>query len=350
MLRKTRNFLVERGQDMEDALGGSARIVKTLLAVLLIYFLIVIVLGIWWSSEPDSFNVTENSTELTEAQGHKQVTGYVTTATMIRLMDTLLNKPGGYVSNDVLPPGVWMDNMSNWEFGVLVQVRDLTRALRREISRSQSQSTEDRSLVIAEPAFHFNNDAWILPSTESEYEKGIKAMRSYLQRLADPNDKQAQFYARADNLQSWLQDVGTRLGSLSQRLSESVGKEQFDMDAGARLGADGLPEQPESQRIKTSFTEIDDVFYQARGTAYALIHLLKAVEKDFESILGSKNARVSLAQIVVELEATQATVWSPMILNGGGFGVFANHSLAMASYISRANAAIIDLRNLLENG
>ena len=122
------------------------------------------------------------------------------------------------------------------------------------------------------------------------------------------------------------------------------------MDAWARLGADGLPEQPESQRIKTSFTEIDDVFYQARGTAYALIHLLKAVEKDFESILGSKNARVSLAQIVVELEATQATVWSPMILNGGGFGVFANHSLAMASYISRANAAIIDLRNLLENG
>jgi hypothetical protein len=39
-----------------------------------------------------------------------------------------------------------------------------------------------------------------------------------------------------------------------------------------------------------------------------------------------------------------------MILNGKGFGVLANHSLVMASYISRANAAIIDLRDLLTRG
>jgi len=39
-----------------------------------------------------------------------------------------------------------------------------------------------------------------------------------------------------------------------------------------------------------------------------------------------------------------------MILNGSGFGLVANHSLVMASYISRANAAVIDLRNLLEQG
>ena len=59
---------------------------------------------------------------------------------------------------------------------------------------------------------------------------------------------------------------------------------------------------------------------------------------------------MSLQQIIRELEATQETVYSPMILNGSGFGVLANHSLVMASYISRANAAVIDLRNLLEQG
>jgi len=53
---------------------------------------------------------------------------------------------------------------------------------------------------------------------------------------------------------------------------------------------------------------------------------------------------------VRELEATQDPVWSPMILNGSGFGLFANHSLVMASYISRANAAVIDLRDLLQQG
>lgn len=40
----------------------------------------------------------------------------------------LLNKRGGYLSNDIMPPWVFLDNVPNWEFGVLAQVRDLTRA------------------------------------------------------------------------------------------------------------------------------------------------------------------------------------------------------------------------------
>ncbi|RLW61299.1 MAG: hypothetical protein B6D70_09505, partial [gamma proteobacterium symbiont of Stewartia floridana] len=59
---------------------------------------------------------------------------------------------------------------------------------------------------------------------------------------------------------------------------------------------------------------------------------------------------VSLRQIIRELEATQAPISSPVVLNGKGFGMFANYSLVMASYISRANAAVIDLRNLLSQG
>jgi hypothetical protein len=102
--------------------------------------------------------------------------------------------------------------------------------------------------------------------------------------------------------------------------------------------------------VKTPWTEIDDVFYEARGAAWALVHLLKAVELDFESVLQKKNALISLRQIIRELEATQDAVWSPIILNGSGFGLFANHSLVMASYISRANAAVIDLRSLLTQG
>jgi hypothetical protein len=39
-----------------------------------------------------------------------------------------------------------------------------------------------------------------------------------------------------------------------------------------------------------------------------------------------------------------------MILNGTGFGPLANHSLVMASYVSRANAGISDLRQLLAEG
>jgi len=96
--------------------------------------------------------------------------------------------------------------------------------------------------------------------------------------------------------------------------------------------------------------KIDDYFFEARGYSWALLHTLKALEVDFRDVLQKKNALVSLQQIIRELENTQSFIWSPMILNGTGFGPMANHSLIMASYISRANAAIIDLRNLLLQG
>ena len=80
------------------------------------------------------------------------------------------------------------------------------------------------------------------------------------------------------------------------------------------------------------------------------MHFLKAVEIDFEDVLSDKNAQASLSQIIRELEASQRSIFFPIILNGSGFGVFANHSLTMANYISRANAAIIDLRSLLSQG
>ena len=78
--------------------------------------------------------------------------------------------------------------------------------------------------------------------------------------------------------------------------------------------------------------------------------MLRAVEKDFSNTLQKKNALVSLRQIIRELEGTQTSLGSPIIMNGSGFGLFANHSLVMASYIARANAGIINLRELLAQG
>jgi hypothetical protein len=249
-----------------------------------------------------------------------------------------------------MPPSLWLDNIPNWEFGVLVQVRDITRSLRNDFSRSQSQSSEDVDLIIAEPKFNFDNKSWILPASESVYQEGIDALYGYLDRLQDPANPEAQFYARADNLQEWLGQVEKRLGSLSQRLSASVGQVRLNTDLAGDAEAVQSTATSSQLEVRTPWTEIDDVFYEARGAAWALVQLLKAVERDFEPVLQKKNALISLRQIVRELEATQETIWSPIILNGSGFGLFANHSLVMASYISRANAAVIDLRDLLQQG
>ena len=319
------------------------------LAALLV-LLLLFILGMWWSAEPESFSVRDNVQRVAEASERDAVVGSVTMATLIRVSETLLEKRGGYLSNDVMPPGLWLDNIPNWEFGVLVQVRDLSKAARESLSRSQSQSREDPDLAEAEPHFNFDSASWLLPPTESQYREGIEYLHSYLDRLSDPEQSNAQFYARADNLRFWLTTVESRLGSLSQRLSASVGRTRLNTDLAGEAAASQSTVAPEEVEVRTPWLAIDDVFYEARGTSWALIHFLKAVEIDFSDILVRKNALVSLRQIIRELESTQESVPSQMIINGSGFGLFANHSLVMASYISRANAALIDLRELLAQG
>ncbi|MBN3564496.1 DUF2333 family protein [Aliamphritea spongicola] len=319
--------------------------VGVVIAALFLYLVVATGLGMYWSLEPAPFEVR---LELAE-DGQTPVVGTATLNALVGITEVLLDKPGGYLYNDRMPPGLWLDNIPNWEFGVLVQARDMARALRKDFSRSQSQSTEDPDLIEAEPLLHFDNNSWLLPATESEYRKGVKALLAYEARLAR-NDDAAQFYARADNLRGWLADVSTRLGSLSQRLSASVGQKRVNTDLAGDNEARQSTAAAGELEIKTPWMKIDDVFYEARGTSWALIHLLKAVEQDFAPALEKKNALVSLRQIIRELEATQSTIWSPVILNGTEFGFLSNHSLVMASYISRANAAIIDLRDLLSQG
>ncbi len=323
---------------------------RTVLVSLLVIIVVLLVLMFLWDKEPDAFNVREVALQRAGGDVEELVTGYTTTATLLQVVETMLNKRGGYLTNDVIPPGIFMDNIPNWEFGVLAQVRDMSQAFRNDISRSQTQSTEDKDLLVADPQFHFDSDSWIFPPTESEYKKGIKALDRYLLRLSNPEQQSAQFYARADNLREWLSRVEKRLGSLSQRLSASVGQERINTDLEGDSAAVNSTPMPREMDIKTPWLEIDDVFYEARGASWALIHFMHAIEHDFRQVLQKKNALVSLRQIIRELEGTQDTLWSPTILNGTGFGLLANHSLVMASYISRANAAVIDLRNLLEQG
>lgn len=303
--------------------------------------LVCLIFGFYWSREPEvSFPGTRE----------KPVAGVATVGALIRAVDTLLEKPGGYLSNDIVPPGILLDNIPNWEYGVVIQVRDLAKALRESFARSQSQSTEDVDLALAEPRFNFDHESWILPATETEYQEGRKHLQQYLERLVDEDQYNAQFYARADNLRYWLSTVEARLGSLSQRLGASVGQRHLKFDlAGDSAARQSTPTPGETYR-KTPWHELDDVFFEARGTTWALVHFLKAIEVDFATVLEKKNALVSLQQIIRELEATQTPLRSPIIVNGSGFGLLANHSLTMVSYISRANAAIIDLRELLSQG
>lgn len=330
-----------------NTMFSTKKIVWSLAGIFLLFY----VIGVYWSLEPAPINIHAEVTQAAKAENVAPVVGYSTTTVLIKVSETLLNKPGGYLSNDIMPPSLLLDNMPAWEFGVLEMVRDMALVMRKDFSRSQSQSLVNQQLLEAQPRFNIDNTSWAVPSAESEYTEAIKLLYAYRSALVSNNgSNKAQFYARADNLRAYIEEVQKRLGSYSHRLSLSVGRDQVNTDLAGDKPAQQSSQGDSHLQLKTSWWKIDDVFYEARGATWALLQLLRAIEIDFNSVLENKNAKISLQQIIRELEATQETLWSPMILNGDGFGFVANHSLVMANYISRANAALIDLNELLTKG
>jgi hypothetical protein len=313
------------------------RLVWVIGAAVAMIALIIFAISWYWGREPEKFDVIEVAVREGNVKTPKELPlGYTYASSLVEIGNTLLKKPGGLLVNDVFPPGVLMDNIPSWEYGVLIALRDATTALRNHISRAQTQSQEDPDLARAEPFFYFDHKSWQLPSSESEYQKGIEALERYRARLLK---REANFYSRADNLRQYLEVLEKRLGDLSNRLSASAGDtNQVSTD----------PRRATASR--TPWLIIDDVFFEARGYTWAAMHVLRAIEFDFRDILGNKTALVSLEQVIHELEDGQAPFLSPVILNGGGFGLFANYSLTLANYIARANAATIDLRSLLQQG
>lgn len=316
---------------------------KLTLWIIAVVLLLMFITGFWASREPDVFWVSRTAGEDTA------IVGFATADTLIRVGETLLGKNAGYLTNDKLPPFVFLDNIPSWELGVVNQMRDLGRVMRDDYTRSQSQSKEDPDVAEGAPKFFYDNNSWVFPTTESEYREGIKRFRSYRDRLAT-GDADTVFYARADNLREWLSQVEKRLGSLTRRLGNSVASNRINDDLAGDASAEAAGAQPDTVDVRTSWWKTDNIFFEARGTAWALIHFFRAAEFDFAHVLQDKNAEASVRQIIRELEASLDPLRSPMILNGGGYGLFANHSLVMANYLARANAAVINLRELLDQG
>ena len=305
----------------------------------------------WWDYEPPHFDVAATAQARVAAKNEKLVTGSVTVSTLIGCAETLLDKRGGYLSNDKFPPGVLMDNVPNWEFGVLVATRDLSDALRNEFSRSQTQSTEDDDLKEAAPLFNSPNDRWLLPASERQYRKAI----GYRRQLPDAPRRQQSRRTRSSS----------RARTISPIICRPCRRGSARSRSGSRRASARSASTPISPAIRTRSSrrrrrarassrrrgrEIDDNFYEARGYTWALREQLEAIRIDFGPVLRDKNAMVSLDQVIRELHESQNPLGSPIVLNGTPFGFFANHSLVMANYISRANAAVIDLRELLRRG
>lgn len=303
----------------------------------IVAFLIIgfFVLSFYWSIEPPP--ITQSS------DNKNRYVGAASVGAVIESIQILLNKPGGYLSNDIMPPGVLMDDMPSWELGALIQLRDFTRILRNKFSREQAQSESNTLLAKAHNNLNIDNTTWIFPSAEDSYSQAIQFLQQYRARLGEENTE-AHFYTRADYLRQWFATMARRLGGLSQKLQLAAGKTVMDSPATNVKGDSTKTTSDEASR-QIPWCEADNVFFQARGAAWALLNLSRAVAIDFHDVLKSKNALGTFKMLQQSLEASQNTMSSPVVMTGGYFSIFPNHPLTLAAFVASATNSAINLKN-----
>lgn len=304
-----------------------------------LYILVQLILCLIWSRPPRVFDPSV----IQEQTGRSVKDTTMVVPAFIHVMETLVNKPGGYMSNDRFPPGILLDNVPNWEWGVLQEARSFTQALRQDLSRAQAQSPERPELVKADAHFSFSHDAWIMPSSENEYRAGIRQLKLYMQALMGETENPANFTLRMDAPSEYLRRMELRLGALSARLRSSAGQNRYDvratMSSEEREIGDNPPPVP---RFK-----VDDTFFEARGSSWAMYHILKGLKIDYLPLLDQQRAIGAINRALSHLYAAQRPIRSPIILNGSEFGMIPNHSLTMAAHLAKSQLAIRDLRSIL---
>lgn len=280
----------------------------------------LLLLGGYWSRTPP----VPALADIPEISGPtKPAPGAATTLMLRATVSALLGKPGGYLANDMLPPGVWLDNMPAFERGAMRAARDMVRALRRDFSRMAVDAVEDGDLQRAEARLLFDGETW--RGAEDEYRQALVSLDAYFRRLDNPVSPDTRFHARPEALSRWLEDVDARLENYAQRLSVAAGAGDASAD----------------------WTAVDNIFFEARGYAWALRAQQEAIAADFSGVLLAADGRTLLDASMRHLDGTQQPLRSPMIMNGSEFGVLANHSLVMAGYLAAAQKDLRQLRSRL---
>ncbi|WP_189444842.1 DUF2333 family protein, partial [Salinicola rhizosphaerae] len=303
---------------------------KPIVTLVVLYLLICIVLGIWWSWTPAPTDPAQAVAQHrgfpeavdSQARGDQPAPtiqpGEALLATNISMLETLLDKPGGYLRNDVMPPGLWLDNMPNWETGVTQQIQDAVASLGSVIEAGQAP------LGDAQQSLSKDLDSWRWPQSE----KSLLAARNNLgetftalenasgpgapnqaaasadQSGSQPSDASPASLS-AEALSTWLEQVGQRLQTQTRQLAANVGQSPSG----------------NAQDESTPWFRIDNVFFEARGTTWALLQLMEAAKIDYADVIEQAGVGQRFDQLIAELQSSQAQLWSPVILNGTGFGL-----------------------------
>ncbi len=249
------------------------------------------------------------------------VPGEVLASTLAAVMDHELGSASGWRPNDFVlwGPTLWADNNANRQLGILQVERETIRVLRDHLTKVSSTEF-DPNLQEAYTRLQNDPEKLWLPSAEGSYSKATEALRQYVAglRTTPPTSKP-------------IQRRNVELIRLFQTWSDILG------DAHEKLFRNDVP-----------MWKTDDYYYHAQGVAYAMHHLLLAIQREYQTDL---EGRPTLSQLVTEVAAVlgvAGTMKPVVVLDGSVTGVTANHRRNLDGYIVDARQKMYSIREELE--
>jgi hypothetical protein len=235
-----------------------------------------------------------------------------------------------WVANDpFFMPGVLLDNMPNFQQGIVAGVSRFTIELTDQIGRTRGSSQVDSDLERAAGLMRYPGTVWIFDfqtslaptaSSEAQYTRAVRSLRAYNDRLAAG---QAVFEPRADNLLATISRISTDIGSASGGLNDRI-------DSGAWLDF-----------------QADDLFYRTKGQLYAYYLLLRELRGDFGSVIDERDLGPAWQQMLDSF-ARAAGLYPWVVMNGTPDGVLQpNHLAAQGFYLLRARTQLKEIMDIL---
>jgi len=228
-------------------------------------------------------------------------------------------------------PGFWLDNMPNFQRGMMGALSRFTFELRDQLGRQRGSSASDTDLETASGNLAIEPDRWIvdmssswLPTRPADafYREGADRLQAYSDRVAAG---EAVFDRRADNLLATLDRIALDLGASSAAIDAYIARRAggFGPDFG-----------------------VDNQFYRVKGQVYAYVMILKALRRDFAKVIAEKDLDPMIDALITSLEVA-ATLDPWIVTNGATDGIWANHLSIQGFYLLRARTQLREVTAIL---
>ncbi|MBF9052356.1 DUF2333 family protein [Roseobacter sp. HKCCD9010] len=246
------------------------------------------------------------------------------------LIDREINDHGWTPNDPWFFPTAPLDNMPNFQRGVMRATSWFTIELLDQIGRIRGAGANDGDLERAAGLLQFPADVWIIdPDTswlptatsEEQYRSAVMLLQRYNERVASG---QAVFELRADALATTLRQMSVDLASQAALIDRVTSVDRRFID-----------------------TSADDLFYQNKGMLYAYYMILNSLGADFEGLIGERTLGLGWAQALEDLR--KGSQLQPLfVLNADSDrSIFANHLMLQGFYMKRAILQLEEVVNVL---